>query len=176
MSSPHWYIFLTCSVSLGTVVFCLFLVTSSPVYTENCFKVSLLFCLLLCALSLSVYLQLSEPDSDSQLTDLSLGNVSTNFIITDLSESGLFALYVEVRPETRSNGGSTGRLMPGLAANLHSHSSPALRHSHPGLVLLLFTGDFCWLYLHFQVDITSSAPEVLASLNTLFPGTASLSW
>ena len=105
MSSPHWYIFLTCSVSLGTVVFCLFLVTSSPVYTENCFKVSLLFCLLLCALSLSVYLQLSEPDSDSQLTDLSLGNVSTNFIITDLSESGLFALYVEVRPETRSNGG-----------------------------------------------------------------------
>ena len=110
VSSPHWYIFLTCSVSLGTIVFCLFLLTSSPVYTENCFKVSLLFCLLICALSLSVYLQLSDPDSPSQPVDLSLGNLSTSFIITDISEAGLFALYVEVRlnrpdlRESRSNG------------------------------------------------------------------------
>ena len=98
VSSPHWYIFLTCSVALGTVVFCLFLVTSRPLYTDNCFKVSLLFCLLICSLSLSVYLQLSNTDQSSpSLTTDNLGNVSTNFIITDISESGLFALYVEVR-------------------------------------------------------------------------------
>ena len=52
--------------------------------------------------------------------------------------------------------------MLGLAANLHSHSSPALRHPHPGLVLLLFTGDICWLYLHFKVN-RPRAPVVLSS-------------
>ena len=82
VSSPHWYIFLTCSVALGTVVFCLFLVTSRPLYTDNCFKVSLLFCLLVCSLSLSLYLQLPAPDQP------------------DITEAGLFALYVQVRNKT----------------------------------------------------------------------------
>ena len=72
-------------MSLGTVVFCLFLVTSRPCYTSYCFKVSLLFCLLVCLLSLVVYLQLPGPDQTEQ---------------SDISEAGLFALYVQVRQMT----------------------------------------------------------------------------
>ena len=82
MSSPHWYIFLTCSVSLGTIVFCLLLLTSRPLYTDNCFKVSLLFSLLVCSLSLSLYLQLPPPHQTTSQPDL--------------SEAGLFGLYVQV--------------------------------------------------------------------------------
>ena len=83
VSSPHWYIFLTCSVSLGTIVFCLLLLTSRPLYTDNCFKVSLLFCLLVCSLSLSLYLQLPTPHQ-------------TDGAQPDMTEAGLFALYVQV--------------------------------------------------------------------------------
>ena len=83
VSSPHWYIFLTCSVSLGTIVFCLLLLTSRPLYTDNCFKVSLLFCVLVCSLSLSLYLQLSPPHQEDSAQP-------------DMTEAGLFALYVQV--------------------------------------------------------------------------------
>ena len=88
-------------MSLGTVVFCMFLVTCSPFYSENCFKVSLLLCALLCSLSLAVYLQIS-PTPDEIISEVdsileSLPNVSTSTLgQTDLSEAGLFALYVEV--------------------------------------------------------------------------------
>jgi len=101
VATPHWYIFLSGSVSLGTVVFCMFLVTCSPFYSENCFKVSLLLCALLCSLSLAVYLQIS-PTPDEIISEVdsileSLPNVSTSTLgQTDLSEAGLFALYVEV--------------------------------------------------------------------------------
>ena len=142
-------------MSLGTVVFCLFLVTSSPVYTDNCFKVSLLFCLLICALSLSVYLQLSDPAAHSEPVE-SLGNVSASFIMTDITESGLFALYVEVREISPDLTETQPAITSGLAAHLYGHSSTTVRHPHPGPVLLLFTGDICCLYLHLQVNIKTS--------------------
>ena len=152
VSSPHWYIFLTCSVSLGTIIFCLFLLTSSPVYTENCFKVSLLFCLLICALSLSVYLQLSDPASPSESVE-SPSNVSTIFIMTDISESGLFALYVEVKMSSPDLTEIKTAVISGVASHLYSHPSTPLRYSYPRLVLLLLTGDICWLYLYLKVKI-----------------------
>ena len=74
-ATPHWYIFLSCSLALGTTVFCMFLVTCSPLYTHNCFKVSLLLCFLLCSLSLAAFL----PERAA-----------------DLSQAGLFALYLQV--------------------------------------------------------------------------------
>jgi len=99
VATPHWYIFLSGSVSLGTVIFCMFLVTCSPIYSENCFKVSLLLCLLLCSLSLAVYLQISP--SEIILENGAVLEPPTNISAstlgqTDLSEAGLFALYVEV--------------------------------------------------------------------------------
>ena len=178
MSSPHWYIFLTCSVSLGTIVFCLFLVTSSPVYTDNCFKVSLLFCLLICALSLSVYLQLSDPTSPSEPVEReSLSNVSTTFVITDISESGLFALYVEVSLTSPDLTEIQRAMMSGVAADLYGHSSTALRHPQPRPVLLCLTGDIGWLYAHLKVNIkTWCLVPGAAFYSTILPGTTSPSW
>ena len=96
------YIFLTCSVSLGAVVFLLILITFSSLYPDNCFKVSLLFCLLLCTLSLAVYLQLS-PGHQSTFQNQTLLESNDDTIqdvvddsTVDLSEAGLFALYVQV--------------------------------------------------------------------------------
>ena len=100
------YIFLSGSVSLGTVIFCMFLVTCSPLYSENCFKVSLLLCLLLCSLSLATYLQISQHNNNNNNNNNNtmLGtnfsathNIDSSLGRTDLSEAGLFALYVEVR-------------------------------------------------------------------------------
>jgi len=99
VATPHWYIFLSGSVSLGTVIFCMFLVTCSPIYSENCFKVSLLLCLLLCSLSLAVYLQISPNEiilENGAVLEPSTNISASTLGQTDLSEAGLFALYVEV--------------------------------------------------------------------------------
>jgi len=102
IATPHWYIFLSGSVSLGTIVFCMFLVTCSPVYSENCFKVSLLLCALLCSLSLAVYLQISPTYTSTNTvpvvntSDIRVDDSLSTLSKMDLSEAGLFALYVEV--------------------------------------------------------------------------------
>ena len=102
------YIFLTVSVSLGVTVFLLILITCSSVYPQNCFKVSLVFCVLICSLSLSTFLQLapsdedpSKPKSQDVLQDVrqDVLHLDVNGTIphtSDLSEAGLFALYVQV--------------------------------------------------------------------------------
>ena len=94
------YIFLTVSVSLGVTVFLLILITCSSVYPQNCFKVTLIFCVLICSLSLSTFLQLAPSDEDrSNLKDhvaLLPGDNGTTPHNSDLSEAGLFALYVQV--------------------------------------------------------------------------------
>ena len=89
------YIFLTFSVSLGVTVFLLILITCSAVYPRNCFKVSLVFCVLICSLSLSTFLQLAPSQLKSQDAPLP-GDNGTTPHNTDLSEAGLFALYVQV--------------------------------------------------------------------------------
>ena len=96
------YIFLTCSVSLGVVVFMMILITCTSIYSKNCFKVSLLFCLLICSLSLSVYLQLS-PGQEITAPSLDTNNATTvpdQAAYSDLSEAGLFTLYVQVSGST----------------------------------------------------------------------------
>ena len=93
------YIFLTCSVSLGVVVFMMILITCTSIYSKNCFKVSLLFCVLICSLSLSVYLQLSPEQEEITAPSLDTNNATTvpdQAAYSDLSEAGLFTLYVQV--------------------------------------------------------------------------------
>ena len=91
-------------MSLGVTVFLLILITCSSVYPQNCFKVSLVFCVLICSLSLSTFLQLAPSDEDP--SELKSQDVRQDVLVpgdnvtiphtSDLSEAGLFALYVQV--------------------------------------------------------------------------------
>ena len=94
-------------MSLGVTVFLLILITCSAVYPRNCFKVSLVFCVLICSLSLSTFLQLAPSNEDpSQLPSqdaLPPGDNGTTPHNTDLSEAGLFALYVQVEGDNIRN-------------------------------------------------------------------------
>ena len=136
------YIFLTVSVSLGVTVFLLILITCSSVYPQNCFKVSLIFCVLICSLSLSTFLQLAPSDEErSHLKDHVAplpGDNGTTPHNSDLSEAGLFALYVQVEGDTDCH--SRKHLTTsnsGFSSNLHCDTSASLRHPHSGVALHL---------------------------------------
>ena len=93
------YIFLTASVGMGVIVCLMFILVSSSIFVDNYFKVSLLFSILLCSTSLCVYLQLTPEHGqlvssvDQQGTNVSHVPAHTG---SDLSDAGLFALYVQV--------------------------------------------------------------------------------
>lgn len=85
---------------MGGVLFVMIIITTSSIYSRNCFKVSLLFSILITSLSLSIYLQLSpEPslEKDESLSEEQFANATgTGNTASDFSEAGLFALYVQV--------------------------------------------------------------------------------
>jgi len=98
IGSPHWYIFLTASLSIGVIVCLMFILVSSSIFVDNYFKVSLIFSILLCSTSLCVYLQLT-PEHDQVVTAGHHGTNVSHVPVrsgSDLSDAGLFALYVQV--------------------------------------------------------------------------------